>query len=112
MINAVKMFKNFVKEVKDYAKAGAPHVTPYQYKQRLKACEECPHLRKEVERCGLCGCLVEHKAKWATSNCPDKETVRWEKITIGKQGKKIKLNKKDDKSDNTETGNEVQPPTE
>lgn len=111
MISVVKMFKNFVSEVADYAKAGAPHVTPFQYKQRLKACSECPHLKEKVDRCGLCGCLVEHKAKWATANCPDKEVERWEKITIGENGKKIKL-KKDDKSNNTEAGDEVQPPTE
>jgi len=25
-------------------------------------------------RCGLCGCLLEHKAKWKTTSCPDS---RW-----------------------------------
>ena len=22
-------------------------------------------------RCGKCGCLLEHKAKWKTADCPD-----------------------------------------
>jgi len=111
MKEGIKMFKNFVKEVAAYAKAGAPHVTPHQYKKRINACMECPHLRKEVDRCGLCGCLVEHKAKWATSSCPDKEVVRWEPVKIGEAGKQVKL-KKDDKDNNTETSDEVQPPAE
>ena len=71
----------------------------------------CPHLKKEIDRCGICGCLVEHKAKWATSKCPDKEEADgaycyWE------GGKKVKLQKNDDKGDNPETGDEVQTPTE
>ena len=27
-------------------------------------------------RCGKCGCLVQHKAKWQTTTCPD-EPSRW-----------------------------------
>tara|TARA_R100000030_G_scaffold58753_1_gene44140 strand:+ start:1332 stop:1439 length:108 start_codon:yes stop_codon:yes gene_type:complete len=23
-----------------------------------------------MSRCGACGCLVEHKAKWKTTDCP------------------------------------------
>ena len=29
-------------------------------------------------RCGMCGCLVEHKAKWKTTTCPD-SPERWAK---------------------------------
>jgi hypothetical protein len=40
----------------------------------------CPHLKKEATpRCGLCGCLVEMKAKWKTTTCPDKPS-RWEPV--------------------------------
>ena len=63
----------------------------------------CPHLKKEMIDVDM-WMLVEHKAKWATSKCPDKEEVRWEPIVIGKGGKKVKLQKKDDKGDNPETG--------
>lgn len=102
------MVKNFVKEAAVYAKEGAPNVTPHQYEKRLKACHSCPHLKKDVERCGLCGCLVEHKAKWATASCPDKETPRWEKIKIGENGKRIRLSN-GSKGNTTDTGDKVQP---
>ena len=71
------MVKTFVKEAVNYAKEGAPHVTPRQYEKRLNACHNCPNFKQEIERCGLCGCLVEHKAKWATSRCPDNDVERW-----------------------------------
>ena len=28
-------------------------------------------------RCNLCGCLLEHKAKWKTTTCPD-NPQRWD----------------------------------
>ena len=105
------MLKNFAKEVKQFAEAGAPHVTTLQYKKRVDACAECPHLKKDIDRCGLCGCLIEHKAKWATAKCPD-DPARWEPVKVGEGGKKIKLKKNDNKGDNPEAGDEVQPPTE
>lgn len=102
------MVKTFVKEAVTYAKEGAPHVTPHQYEKRLKACHKCPNYKSEIERCGLCGCLVEHKAKWATSRCPDKEVQRWDKIVVGKDGKRIRV-KNGSKSNTPETGNKAQP---
>lgn len=104
MKSAFKMLKQFATEVKKYAEAGAPHVSTSQYKQRVDACAQCEHLKKKTDRCGLCGCLVEHKAKWATSKCPD-DPQRWEPVVVGKEGKKVNLNKKDGvENDNTETG--------
>lgn len=101
------MVKNFVKEAVNYAKEGAPHVSAHQYEKRLKACNACPHLKTEVERCGLCGCLVEHKAKWATAHCPDKPE-RWEKIIIGKSGKPIRVKRNVREDNTTDTGDETQ----
>jgi len=108
MPSIYKMVKGFVEEAIEYAKQGAPHVTAKQYEDRLKACYSCENFKKDVERCGLCGCLVEHKAKWATSNCPD-DPKRWEKLRVGSGGKKIKL-KNGPKNNTTETGNEVRSP--
>jgi len=108
MPSIYNMVKGFVKEAVEYAKQGAPHVTAKQYEDRLKACYSCEHLKKDVERCGLCGCLIEHKAKWATASCPD-NPKRWEKIVVGKGGKKVKL-KNGSKGNSTKAGNEVQPP--
>ena len=101
------MVKSFVKEAVNYAKEGAHHVTPHQYEKRLKACYSCPHFKEDIERCGICGCLIEHKAKWATSKCPDKEESRWDKIVIGRDGKRIRV-KNGPKSNTPEASNEVQ----
>ena len=70
------MAKNFAKDLKKYVENGAPNVTKSRYIQRLAACEACPYLLKEKMRCGKCGCLIEHKAKWRTTDCPDKPS-RW-----------------------------------
>ena len=104
------MVRSFVKEAVKYAKEGAPHVTAKQYEQRITACFSCPHYKKDVGRCGLCGCLVEHKAKWATASCPDKDEVRWEPVRVGTGGKKVKLKRNGQKGDTPKTGDEVQSP--
>jgi hypothetical protein len=111
MTSIYKMVKSFVKEASNYAKHGAPNVTPRDYQDRLKACYSCEHLKKATDRCGLCGCLVEHKAKWATSKCPDKPE-RWAPQTVGKGGKKLNLKNNARKGNSTKAGDEVQPSDE
>jgi hypothetical protein len=71
------MAKNFAKDLGTYIKEGAPNVSPKQYAERLKACNSCPNLNKKHMQCTLCGCLIEHKAKWKTTVCPD-TPPRWE----------------------------------
>ena len=108
MTSFFEMVKNFAKETKEFIKQGAPSVTEAQYKERLDECDSCPHLIRKEMRCGLCGCMVEHKAKWQTSNCPDK---RWTKIVVGEDGKKLNL--KDGRKDNTTKAVDgVQPPNQ
>ena len=85
------MVKNFAKETIEYAKQGAPNVSEASYKKRLETCAGCEHLRKQAMRCGMCGCLVEQKAKWATSSCPD---ARWKKEKVGSEGKAVTLKQK------------------
>ena len=43
------------------------------YQARLAVCKECEHLRQIVgaHTCGLCGCVVEWKARLAGEACPD-----------------------------------------
>ena len=109
MKSGYQMLKNFVKEAKEFAKNGAPHVKAKEYQKRIDACMSCPHLKKEIERCGLCGCLVEHKAKWATSSCPD-DPKRWDKAVIGVDGTEVKVNQKNERKNTPpKTSNEVQP---
>ena len=101
----LQMVKNFSAEVTEYTKQGAPNVTEDEYTERVQDCDACPHLEREYMRCGLCGCYVEHKAKWQTATCPDN---RWKKIVVGEQGKKIKISGR--KNDNSETVDEAQSP--
>lgn len=65
-----QMSKTFAKDLATYVAKGAPNVSPENYEKRLEACGKCPFLVKESMRCGKCGCLLEHKAKWRTSDCP------------------------------------------
>jgi len=65
-----RMVKSFTKELGKWIKEGAPSVTPEQYAARLDVCNTCDFLKKESMRCGACGCLLEHKAKWSTTDCP------------------------------------------
>ena len=73
-----QMVKNFTKAARDHVANGMKIVSQDVYESRLDTCKSCPHLKEEKKRCGLCGCALEHKAKWETSECPDKPT-RWVK---------------------------------
>ena len=98
------MIKGFAKDVVDYAKEGAPHVTENQYKDRITTCGKCPDLKRDVMRCGKCGCLVEHKARWATTTCP---ANKWDPVKVGSSGKRVKLkapSKNEPKDTNTKAG--------
>ena len=97
------MVKNFASEAKEYIKQGAPNVTESQYASRVQTCDSCVHLERSEMRCGLCGCVIEHKAKWQTSSCPDN---KWEKIIVGETGKKVNIGGR--KNGNTETLNDTQ----
>jgi hypothetical protein len=98
MPSIFKMATNFAKDLGKYIKEGAPNVSHKQYTERLEACNTCPNLRKEDMRCTLCGCSVEHKAKWKTTECPDKPS-RWKTLfkplgtDTDNQRKAKKLNK-------------------
>tara|TARA_R100000541_G_scaffold57056_1_gene66882 strand:+ start:1113 stop:1421 length:309 start_codon:yes stop_codon:yes gene_type:complete len=83
--NLFNMISSFARELKTYIAQGAPNVTTEDYVQRLEACNNCEHLIKEKMRCGLCGCLLEHKAKWKTTTCPDKPTRWTEQILDGER---------------------------
>ena len=65
------MIKSFTKDLAKYIKEGGKNVTPEDYAIRLDVCNGCTYFKKESMRCGRCGCLLEHKAKWKTSECPE-----------------------------------------
>jgi len=66
----------FTKELTIYIKKGMPNVSPAEYEERLKTCEGCEFITPAFS-CGKCGCNMTAKAKWATSDCPEK---KWQKI--------------------------------
>ena len=83
------MAKNFAKDLGKYIKEGAPNVTNKEYTERLEACFSCPNLSKKHMRCVACGCLVEHKAKWKTTTCPDKPS-RWKAMFLSEKEIELK----------------------
>jgi len=91
------MIGSFARDLKEYIKQGAPNVTTEDYVARLQACDSCEHILKPQMRCGLCGCLLEHKAKWKTTTCPDKPT-RWKEQILDGQGQE---------NNNTNTSNKA-----
>ena len=74
----LQMLRSFSKDLVTYVAQGAPNVSREDYADRLDVCNACEHLKKEHMRCGLCGCLLQHKARWKTTDCPDKPS-RWKK---------------------------------
>jgi hypothetical protein len=74
-----KMISTFSKELGTYIAKGAPNVSEEDYKERLETCLKCPSLKRDVMRCRTCGCMLEHKAKWKTSTCPED---KWKKQNV------------------------------
>tara|TARA_R110002051_G_scaffold7882_1_gene34449 strand:+ start:788 stop:1054 length:267 start_codon:yes stop_codon:yes gene_type:complete len=72
----LKMVKSFTKDLAKYIEGGGTNVTPEEYATRLDTCNGCEFLKKSAMRCGKCGCLLEHKAKWKTSDCPEDKWVK------------------------------------
>jgi len=72
-----EMARNFTKAAGKHIANGMKAVTQEVYMDRLDACNNCPNLIKDKKRCGLCGCILEHKAKWETATCPDTPS-RWD----------------------------------
>ena len=68
-----RMVKSFTSELAKWLKEGAPNVTTEEYAERLDTCHGCEFLNKASMRCKACGCLLEHKAKWSTADCPKKK---------------------------------------
>ena len=89
----LQMAKNFTKELATYVKNGAPNVTEEDYQARLDTCKECEFLIEKTMRCGACGCLLEHKAKWKTTTCPKD---KWTKQILSSEEQEA-IDKNDEK---------------
>jgi len=64
----------FAKAAAEFVADGCASVSREQYEERLRICEDCPHLRGY--HCSLCGCLVQLKAIGRAFDCPDQPS-RW-----------------------------------
>ena len=89
--NVFKMMKSFGKDLAKYVSAGAPNCSTADYKDRLLTCDVCPHLIRNLMRCGKCGCLVEHKAKWKTTTCPDNKWKEQDLTSLKAEAAKKRL---------------------
>ena len=64
----LRQAKNLLTATVEHVAHGMKSVSDEEYARRLGICDECPELLKG-RRCVKCGCFMEVKAKWETSNC-------------------------------------------
>ena len=76
-----QMLKTFTNDTAKFIKAGTPLVSKEDYAERLDTCIACEHVQKKHMRCGLCGCMLQLKAKMKTTTCPDTPS-RWKEQII------------------------------
>jgi hypothetical protein len=84
--NTSKLVKRAVRSMSAWVASGLRCVSTEERKRRLLICSTCPNLRSSEMRglhrlvssqdreaiCGLCGCVLRHKASLATEVCPDR----------------------------------------
>lgn len=74
MPNPFELVLNLTKEAANIAanaiKTGQPFVDENTMKQRRSICTDCEFFLKEELRCGICGCYLQFKTKFAASKCP------------------------------------------
>lgn len=64
-------FRNFLKDVGQDAVAGNGFlVSEEKAQERMNVCMECPQFDPNHKRCYLCGCFMEAKIKFKSSECP------------------------------------------
>jgi hypothetical protein len=59
---------SFVKAVGAYAKSGMRNTSEEDYAERMLICDTCEW--RSGGRCMKCGCSIDKKAGWASSDCP------------------------------------------
>tara|TARA_R110000824_G_scaffold20142_4_gene76445 strand:- start:5210 stop:5506 length:297 start_codon:yes stop_codon:yes gene_type:complete len=81
-----QMLKSFSVEALTHIANKGKNISSEDYADRIDQCNSCPNLIKKNMRCKLCGCLVQFKAKWETTTCPD-QPPRWkpQKIALNEE---------------------------
>jgi len=62
--------KSIIKDTSKHLVNGAKNVPKEEYLRRATICNSCIHFIEKENKCGICGCLMDVKAKWKTSECP------------------------------------------
>jgi hypothetical protein len=66
---------NFATAVTKYVKSGMQNTSEEDFAERMKICEGCEW--RSGSRCMKCGCFIDKKASWASSDCP---IGKWPKL--------------------------------
>lgn len=66
----IEKLKNRLQEVADKAQKQIEYVTSDDHQRRLEICRSCEHLRKPLNQCEKCGCLMDLKTKLLGAQCP------------------------------------------
>jgi hypothetical protein len=67
----MKSFSEFAKKVgQEKIKGEGLLLTDDEYDERMSICGECSQFNKDSKRCYMCGCFMQHKAKFRASECP------------------------------------------
>jgi hypothetical protein len=64
------MTYNIVNVIKDTLTGNAEYVSPEIKQERLNICYKCEEYKKLTHQCGMCGCMMDMKSKYAQSSCP------------------------------------------
>lgn len=67
----MKNFKEFAQSVgQGVAEGNGLLISEEKRQQRENVCMECNQFNPESKRCYICGCFMEHKIKFRSSECP------------------------------------------
>jgi len=66
---------NFTNALTNHVVDGLSKATSDEFSKRIDLCLRCPF--RSNEKCTKCGCFIQTKAAWKTSECPD---GRWPKL--------------------------------
>ena len=66
---------NFSNALATHVADGLSKANDNEFAKRIELCMVCPH--RNDATCGKCGCFIQTKAAWKTSECPD---GRWPEL--------------------------------
>ena len=67
----IKKLSSLIKATLKQVKAGCPIASEEEQEMRVSTCASCELLQKYNFTCGSCGCYLQYKIPWETSECPE-----------------------------------------